>query len=68
MERLFFDFKGDFQWASIAAIVAVFGALASLLFSFLSYHNTKKSILIQKEMDQKKNRCGYNFKIKNALD
>ena len=54
MERLFFDFKGDFQWASIAAIVAVFGALASLLFSFLSYHNTKKSILIQKEMDQKK--------------
>lgn len=54
MEKLFFDINGDFQWASIAAIVAAFGALVSLLFSFLSFHNTKKSMLIQKEMDQKK--------------
>ncbi len=54
MGKLFFDINGNFQWASIAAIVAGFGALVSLLFSFLSFHNTKKSMLIQKEMDQKK--------------
>ncbi|MDT2638631.1 hypothetical protein P7D31_00685 [Enterococcus dongliensis] len=54
MGKIFFDFNGDFQWASVAAIVAVFGALVSLIFSFLSYRNTQKSILIQKEMDQKK--------------
>lgn len=54
MERLFFDSHGDFQWASIAAIVAGLGALVSLIFSYLSYRNTKKSMLIQKEMDQKK--------------
>ncbi|WP_427813521.1 hypothetical protein ACQKTA_09095 [Enterococcus sp. 22-H-5-01] len=54
MGKIFFDFNGDFQWASVAAVIAGVGAIISLVFSFLSYRNTKKSMLIQKEMDQKK--------------
>ncbi|MBO1306555.1 hypothetical protein JZO70_10300 [Enterococcus sp. 669A] len=52
--NIFYDSYGVFQWASIAAIVAGFGAMVSFIFSLLSYFNSKKTMEVQKEMDQKK--------------
>lgn len=54
MMQIFFNLKGEFQWASIAAIVALIGSLTSIIFSTLGYFNSKRSLIIQKNMDQKK--------------
>lgn len=54
MTGIFFNLKGEFQWSSIAALVALVGALTSIIFSILGYINTKKSLLHQEKMDQKK--------------
>lgn len=52
--KYFFDHNDNFQWASVAALIAGIGALSSLLFSFLGFLNTKKTLEQQKIMDQKK--------------
>lgn len=51
---IFYDNLGNFQWASVAAIIAGIGAIISLIFSALGYKNSKYTIELQKEMDQKK--------------
>lgn len=51
---IFFDQDNVFQWASVAAIIAGFGAFVSLIFSWLSYHNTKTSLEQQKNIEEKK--------------
>lgn len=51
---IFYDNDNVFQWASVAAVIAGFGAISSLLFSFLSYRNSKKALKQQKELEQKK--------------
>lgn len=68
MEKFFFNSLGDFQWASVAALVALIGTIVSAIFSGLSHNNSKKTMVIQKKNESTKNRCGYYFKIKNALD
>lgn len=52
--NIFFDYNGDFIWASIAAIVAVIGAIGSIIFSYLGYKNTKEMSRKQQELEQKK--------------
>lgn len=54
MTQIFFNLKGEFQWNSIVAIVAIIGAVTSFIFSVLGYINTKNSLLIQKKIEQKK--------------
>lgn len=48
LANLFFDAEGTFQWASVAAIAAVLGAIFSAIFSLLGYVNTIKSLNQQK--------------------
>lgn len=52
--NIFTNSLGEFQWASVAAIIAGVGAAISLIFSFLGYLNSKVSLEQQKLMDQKK--------------
>lgn len=54
MFGIFFNLKGEFQWSSVAALVALLGALTSIIFSTLGYLNSRKSLLHQEKMDQKK--------------
>lgn len=54
MTHIFFNLKGEFQWNSVVAIVAIIGAVTSFIFSVLGYINTKNSLLIQKKIEQKK--------------
>lgn len=54
LSNMFFDYKGDFVWASIAAIVASMGAIGSIIFSYLGYKNTKEMSERQQVMEQKK--------------
>lgn len=51
---IFYNSLGDFQWASVAAIIAGIGALISFVFSFLGYLNSRKTLEHQKVIDQKK--------------
>lgn len=51
MTQIFFNLKGEFQWNSIVAIVAIIGAVTSFIFSVLGYINTKNSLLIQKKIE-----------------
>lgn len=46
--------KGVFQWASVASLVALAGAISSAVFSRLSYTNSIKSLEQQKKIEQKK--------------
>lgn len=52
--RIFFDNNGIFIWSSIAAIIALFGSVTSIIFSWLSYSNSKKIAESQRKMEQKK--------------
>lgn len=54
MEKFFFNSLGDFQWASVAALVALIGTIVSAIFSGLSHNNSKKTMVIQKKMNQQK--------------
>lgn len=49
MEKFFFNSLGDFQWASVAALVALIGTIVSAIFSGLSHNNSKKTMVIQKK-------------------
>ncbi|EMF0589537.1 TPA: hypothetical protein QFP75_001209 [Enterococcus faecium] len=54
LEALFWDHNGDFQAATAAATVALFGAIISGIFSWLSYRNSVKTAEKQHQMEQKK--------------
>lgn len=54
MGKIFFNSLGDFQWASVAALFALIGTIISAIFSGLSHNNSKKTMVIQKEMNQQK--------------
>lgn len=54
ISSIFFDYNGDFMWASIAAIVAAAGAIGSITFAYLGYRNTKEMSKKQQAMEQKK--------------
>lgn len=54
MGKIFFNSSGDFQWASVAALFALIGTIVSAIFSSLSHNNSKKTMVIQKEMNQQK--------------
>lgn len=51
---IFYNSLGDFQWASVAAIIAGIGALISFVFSFLGYLNSRRALGYQRVIDQKK--------------
>lgn len=68
MGKIFFNSLGDFQWASVAALFALIGTIVSAIFSSLSHNNSKKNNGYSKRNEPTKNRCGYYFKIKDALD
>ncbi|EGP4990915.1 hypothetical protein ACTXLQ_00490 [Enterococcus hirae] len=54
LKTLFWDHSGDFQWASVAAGIALIGAISSAIFSWLSYRTSVKTAEKQHEMEQKK--------------
>lgn len=64
--NIFYNSLGDFQWASVAAIVAAIGACVSFMFSLLSYLNSRKSLKHQINIDQKK--IDADLKAKARID
>lgn len=54
LKALFWDHYGDFQWSSVAAAIALIGAISSAKFSWLSYRNSVKAAEKQHQMEQKK--------------
>ncbi|EOH66084.1 hypothetical protein [Enterococcus mundtii] len=54
LKALFWDHYGDFQWSSVAAAIALIGAISSAVFSWLSYNNSVKTAEKQHQLEQKK--------------
>lgn len=54
LKALFWDHYGDFQWSSVAAAIALIGAISSAIFSWLSYNNSVKTAEKQHQLEQKK--------------
>ncbi len=51
---IFYDYNHVFQWGSVAALIALIGAIGAVVFSFLSYRNSRLFLQYQQELAEKK--------------
>lgn len=64
--KIFFNSLGEFQWASVATIIAFIPALTGVFFSVLGYKNTKQTLKQQKEITERT--ISANLKAKARID